>query len=355
MRRCPGPRHAAHRYGHRVRLRRRLFWWFGITILLTGFAVGVAMSAFGPGVGSAPGHGSRLLFALIAAVAALWAGSALIARRLTRPLDELSRVTREIGAGHLGARARLGWHPTGEIAALADSINEMASRLETSLREERELLAAVSHELRSPLSRLRVLVELAKGKDGAERRLDEIEQELIALDVLIGKLLASSRLEFGALEPVPLSAIAICQRALEMAGLTESLLDAPQDATVRADPTLIGRALGNLLENAAGHGNGVEKLLVCLHAGENENEKVRLEVLDRGPGFPPTDLSRAFQAFYRGGAGNQSSLGLGLALASRIARAHGGRAFAENRAIGGARVVLELPLAENGESPLSQA
>jgi len=284
------------------------------------------------------------LVGLVSAALMLWGASAVIARRLTRPLAELERVTRAIGAGDLAARVRLGRHQPGEVGALADSVNDMASRIERQLKEERELLAAVSHELRSPLARLRVLVELANGEGITSPRLAEIESEIVGIDALIGKLLASSRLEFGTLSRTTLDAASIGRRALEAAGLSaDRLEDQSEGKSVDVDPTLIGRALGNLIENAVRHAGGVERLAITTEA-----ERLSFEVLDRGPGFAPEVMRRAFEAFYSGGAhadaGGGSSLGLGLSLVSRIARAHGGRAYAENRPEGGARAVLELPV-----------
>lgn len=301
-----------------------------------------------------------LLFGLFTGAAILWSAAGVIARRLTRPLDQLVRVTQAIGAGDLAARVRLGRHQAGEVGALADSVNEMAARIERQLREERTLLAAVSHELRSPLARLRMLVELARSGASAER-LDEIDRELVGIDALIGKLLASSRLEFGELRLEPLTAAQLAARALEVAGLAPELLaDASAGAIAEVDPTLIGRALGNLLENAVEHGRGVERLTLSVVNEGARGERVRFEVSDHGPGFEPHVLEHAFEAFYSSrsseAAKESGSLGLGLALVARIARAHGGRAFAENRradhgasAAGtdaGARAVLELPVAE---------
>jgi signal transduction histidine kinase len=291
-----------------------------------------------------------LLLGLIAGAGALWTASAAIAWRLTRPLAELVRVTQAIGAGDLGARVRLGRHQAGEVGALADSVNEMAARIERQLREERALLAAVSHELRSPLARLRVLVELARGAENAAR-LDEIEREIVGIDALIGKLLASSRLEFGELRLETLPARAVALRALEMAGLGAELLeDAADGAAVEVDPTLVGRALGNLLENAVAHAGGVTRVTVRA-VTEGRAPRIRFEVTDRGPGFAREALEHAFEAFYssssraRDSQKGAGSLGLGLTLVARIARAHGGRAYAENPSDGGARAVLELPRA----------
>jgi signal transduction histidine kinase len=202
-------------------------------------------------------------------------------------------------------------------------------------------MAAVSHELRSPLARLRVLVELARSTSTPESRLLEIEREIVGIDALIGKLLASSRLEFGAARPQTLVANAAAGRALEAAGLAPELLfDETNGATVEADPTLLARALGNLLENAAIHAGGAERLTIRAAPGA-----LRFEVTDRGPGFSREDLTRAFEPFTRGSAKDEgsASLGLGLSLVARIARAHGGRAFAENNPAGGATVVVELP------------
>ena len=287
----------------------------------------------------------NLLLGLVAAASVVWAASGLVARRLTRPLAELERVTRAIGAGDLAARVRLSRHQTGEVGALADSVNEMAARIERQLREERALLAAVSHELRSPLARLRMLVELAQTGDAA--RLAQIEAEVVGIDSLLGKLLASSRLEFGAVKMQELSASEVARRALEAAGASDAVLDdASEGAKISVDPTLVGRALGNLLENAVRHGGAIERFSLRLVPGERNQEKLRFEVLDRGPGFAPEVLKRAFEPFYSAAEGNGSgSLGLGLALVARIARAHAGRAFAENRPDGGALSVLELPAA----------
>ena len=297
-----------------------------------------------------------MLLALLTCAGMLWAGAGAIARRLTRPLDQLVRVTRAIGAGDLGARVRLGRHQTGEVGALADSVNEMAARIERQLKEERTLLAAVSHELRSPLARLRLLVELAR-TESSPARLDEIEHELVGLDALIGKLLASSRLEFGELRLETLTAAQVAARALEVGGFSPALLrDDSDGALVEIDPTLIGRALGNMLENAVRHGGGVERLALDVTNATGLGREVRFSVEDAGPGFEPEVLEHAFEAFYAGrsseSAKESGSLGLGLALVARIARAHGGRAYAENRraeasieAGSGARAVLALPVA----------
>jgi len=280
--------------------------------------------------------GLTFVLAIAAACLSLWGASGALARKLTRPLSDLIRVTREIGSGNLVSRVRLGRHHMGEVGVLADAVNDMARRIERQLNDQRELLAAVSHEIRSPLARLRVLTELLRSTADSVT-LDKVEREIAEVDDLIGKLLANSRLDFGTLTLQTLEPCVIVARTLERAGLDPSVLrnDAP-NVHVKGDPTLLDRALCNLLENAQKHGAGVDTVQLSLH-GEN----LRFTVSDRGPGFPKESLGRVFDAFYRGDG--SSSLGLGLSLVERIARAHGGRAWAENRADGGARVHIEIP------------
>jgi two-component system OmpR family sensor kinase len=281
--------------------------------------------------------GITFVLAIAAACLSLWGASGALARKLVRPLSDLIRVTREIGSGNLLSRVRLGRHHMGEVGVLADAVNDMARRIERQLNDQRELLAAVSHEIRSPLARLRVLTELLRTSSADSATLDKVEREIVEVDDLIGKLLASSRLDFGTLSLQTLEPCELVQRAIERAGLEPTVYhnDAPE-AKIKGDPTLLDRAFGNLFENAQKHAGGVESVHICKVDG-----KVRLTVNDRGPGFPVQALGRVFDAFYRGDG--SSSLGLGLALVERIARAHGGRAWAENRPDGGASVHFEIP------------
>jgi signal transduction histidine kinase len=243
----------------------------------------------------------------------------------------LTRVTREIGEGKLESRVRLNHHHKGEVGILAESINDMAKRIERQLKDQRELLAGVSHEIRSPLARLRVLAELLQGGTPTPDLHAKIEREVIEIDELVGKLLASSRLDFGALDLQPLCARDVALRALERANLPLELLDDTSDgAVVQGDATLLARALGNLLENAQHHAGGVARLSLRI-AGE----RVCFEVTDNGPGLSAEVLSHGFDPFFRGSQDGQTSsrgaLGLGLSLVQRIARAHGGDASIGNR------------------------
>jgi signal transduction histidine kinase len=413
----------------RARLRRRLFVWFGVSILLTGLVVGTVMSLMGGLMGRpswhqeterlrtfvgnrfaevwdeparrdalarstakelrfdvelrdasgalllrtgapCPSHselsapverdGVRLGTALAChgrgrphqpwrgplmlglAGATLWLASGWLARRLARPMDTLAKAARELGEGRLDTRVTLGRHATGEMTVLAESFNDMAARIERQMADQRELLAAVSHELRTPLARLRVLVELMRDAGGPERTADQMEREVVELDALVGELLASSRLDFGQVTPRELDGVDLAARALERAGLpAETLAVEVAEAKLVGDATLLGRALANLLDNACKHGQGAEALRLVEREGQ-----LAFCVDDRGPGLLPGEETRIFAPFYRkdrgGKAREAGSLGLGLALVQRIARAHGGDTFAESRPDGGARVGFTL-------------
>lgn len=266
----------------------------------------------------------------------LWLVSGFLARRVGRPLWDLVQVTREIGSGKLSSRARLGRHHFGEVGVLATSINEMASRIEKQLSDQKELLAAVSHEIRTPLTRLRVLTELLRDSGAEERAVSAAEREIREIDDLTGQLLATSRLDFEALERRRLDPAELCNGALDRLGLPAELLTVADDLPeLSGDATLLGRGLLNLLNNAVLHGGGPTRLVVSGHG-----EWVKFSVEDGGSGFANDDLTRVFDSFYQGQGPERTSgsLGLGLALVKRIARAHGGDAFAENLADGGARV-----------------
>ncbi|MDI1484440.1 HAMP domain-containing sensor histidine kinase [Polyangium sp. y55x31] len=286
----------------------------------------------------------RWLAPLVAASVILWALSGTVARRLSRPLEELARVAGEIGRGNYGARARMGRHVHGEAVVLSMAMNEMAARIERQMSDQRELLAAVSHELRTPLARIRLLTELTRDGVNVQKNLDELDREVFEIDALVGDLLAQSRLDFTALAKEQLDPVETGLRALDRAGVgAEALVVEGKPESILADPTLFARALANLLDNAKKHGGGVVALRITALPGV-----VAFEVEDAGRGLEPGEERRIFEPFYRRPdekAREQGSLGLGLALVSRIAEAHGGRARAANREEGGARIGLEVPIA----------
>ena len=310
------------------------------------------------------------------AIGMLWAASGAIAHRLVRPLSELSRVAEDIGKGQLTSRVRLSPRQGMEFMMVGNVMNEMASRIEKQLADQRALLATVSHEIRTPLSRMRLLIEFAREKteatlarlselqaalaksageprrDGAARsdepadvtppksplsEMAQLEREVTEIDALVSDLLASSRIDFTALTRTDLDAIEVAKNALERAGVDASRLEVTGGPLkFSGDATLVARAVSNLLENAKRHAGGVEILRV-----ESRPGMVAFIVEDGGPGFAEGDEQRVFEPFYKRvsvASNGEESVGLGLALVKKIAEAHDGRVFAENREKGGARV-----------------
>jgi len=339
------------RFYYGAHLHRKIFLSFGVVIMVTVLEIAVVNHFFSGALGGRPW---RALLWFGVPVVLLWSASGRLARLISRPLYELTRVAEKIGGGDLSARATMPRGATGEIAMLSMSVNEMASRISGELVRQRELLASVSHELRTPLARMRLVIEIAREGGIRPDTLNEIERETIEIDALVGELLASARLEFQAVSRKPLDAAEVARRALGRAGVSMERLVAPDlGPKLVADPTLVARALANLIGNARKHGGGLDTLTVSERPGF-----VRFEVADRGPGFAPGEESRIFASFYRGryadageggdgaagpeAAAETGSLGLGLALVKRIAEAHGGAVTARNRPGGGAVVTLDL-------------
>lgn len=289
------------------------------------------------------GHVSGGLVCLAAAVLfAVWPLAWMATARIAWPLRDLAHVAGEIHEGRLSSRTQLPGGDT-EVGAVGEALRGVADRVARQLQDQRALMAAVSHELRSPLGRARVLIELAREGTAPATAYDELQAEIDGMDQLVGDLLAAARIDFEALAPVDLDPGALARRAAGTAGLPDADVHVgPDPGSVRADPTLLARALGVLLDNARRYGAAE----VHLHVRGRLN-RVRFEVEDDGPGFPEGTAEQAFQPFWRGPVGPDGARphgeGLGLALVRQIAAAHHGEAGAENRSEGGARVWIELP------------
>lgn len=313
---------------------------FLVLAAAVGAGVGYAVSA---SLGAGGGAG-RLVCVGLAGLAALWPLAWLATARIVWPLRELARAAGELRGGRLAGREALPEAEPGEVGEVAGALRGMADRLARQLQGQRALLAAVSHELRSPLGRARVLVEMAREGSAPPDVHDALQGEIDAMDHLVGDLLAAARIDFEAVSPRELDARDVARRALELAEMPADALVAGEEGAVHADPTLLARALAGLLDNARRYGAATVRLHVRGRA-----ERVRFVVEDDGPGFAPGDAERAFQPFWRGptadGRPAPRGEGLGLALVRQIAEAHQGEAGAENRPEGGARVWIELPRA----------
>jgi two-component system, OmpR family, sensor kinase len=270
-----------------------------------------------------------------------------LSRSISRPLEQLTSVVEAYGRGERSRRSGLG-NMHDEVGRLARSFDEMADRIQAARRAEKELLANVSHELRTPLARIKVALELIDAQDeDVRRRLLTIEEEVDELDRLVADVLTASRLDLASLplRKVPVDVQTLVDKARQrVLALDPSLrIEAQVEPRlmVEADEALLSRALDNLLDNARKYGVGSP---VEMQA-RRENGEVVLAVRDRGPGIPEEDLPRVFDPFFRGeGAPSRApGFGLGLALARRVAEAHGGSARATNSDGGGARIELRLP------------
>lgn len=286
-------------------------------------------------------HGWRFGVVLLLVIGILWGLAGMLARVMLRPLHKLEHMARRIADGDLTARSTLDPERHGELGVLGQIMDEMAGRIDRQLKDQRELLAAVSHELRTPLGHLRLLIEMARGKP-TPKLVDEIEDEVMEVDALVGQLLASSRVDFGTLHTKAVDAEELARRALDRLDLpADALAVEGEPAMIEGDPTLLGRAVANLLTNARQHGGGVKRLIV-----QFDPDQVVFAVEDEGPGFGADEREKVFEPFYRGEHRAGASLGLGLSLVQRIAAAHGGRAWVEDVDGGGARVLFSLSAVE---------
>ncbi len=335
----------------------RRVWWLarGVHRAVWGFLLLAALLGAGAGWMFATAHhlgggGHGMLCVGIAVACALWPLAWVATARIVWPLRALARVAGDLQGGQLSSREKLPEGPE-EVGEVAHALRGMADRVARQLSDQRALMAAVSHELRSPLGRMRVQAELARdageGADpSASLYFDQLQAEIDGMDRLVGDLLAAARIDFEAVTLRELAPADVAARALELAKLPASALSVEGDVEeIRADPTLLARALSLVLDNARRYGGGEQEIRLRIRQRVGW---LRFEVEDRGPGFPEGDAEQAFAPFYRGPPGSAQAQkpageGLGLALVRQIARAHRGDAGASNRRGGGALVWVELP------------
>jgi signal transduction histidine kinase len=259
---------------------------------------------------------------------ALAVGAYPLARQITGRLERLQARVDQLGAGDLAARVRV--EGKDEVADLARSFNRAAERIERLVGSQRAMLAAASHELRSPLARIRMALELVDSGARPELR-GQIEHDIAELDELIDELLLSSRMaasrDLSRREIMDLLALVAEEAARFDAEATGDAV------TVTGDPRLLRRMVRNLLDNAHRHGRGAA--VRANVAATADGARIRVE--DDGPGVPEAERERIFEPFYRPAGmreGTDRGVGLGLALVREIARRHGGDARYEPLARG---------------------
>jgi two-component system OmpR family sensor kinase len=292
-------------------------------------------------------------------LAALGAAAAVLGSSIARPLERVAQTARALGAGDL--RARTGVERRDELGAVARAFDEMAERVEKLVLAQTELLANVAHELRTPLARIRVALDLAEAGDAAVAResLAEIAEDLSELEGLVNDILASARMDLArstATSGTPPLHKGALDVGRVVSGAAERLRHRHPTRTievelepglpeVEGDAGLLRRALDNLLDNARKYSSPatVIRVRAARRAGG-----VAIEVIDSGEGISPEDLARLFTPFFRGDksrARATGGVGLGLSLARRIVEAHGGTLVAESTPRVGTTMTVALPAA----------
>jgi signal transduction histidine kinase len=301
-------------------------------------------SAWLPGFAPAWQNGVTLVILLVLLFIGVAIGAYPVVRRLTRRLEHLQRGVEQFGAGQLSHRVDDAGKD--EVASLARSFNRSAEQVEALLRSHQSLLANASHELRSPLARLKMALSLTETATPEQRELlqREIHTNISELDALIEEVLLASRLDARAQGDTADDQIMdLLGIAAEEAARTGAQLETQGSAPLRVlgDERLLRRALRNLLENARRYGG--EDVLLTL--AEIDGKRIALQVCDRGPGVPQAMRERIFEPFFRlpGHAEVSGGVGLGLSLVKQIAQRHKGSVHCTARSGGGSCFVLELP------------
>jgi len=282
--------------------------------------------------------------------------SLILAAYIAAPLSRIRAGARRVAGGDLDARVgALKFGRSAEMLALASEFDGMAARLKELVEGQRRLIRDVSHEMRSPLARQRVALELARAQvqaGDAKLQLDRIERESERLEEMIAQAIQLSRMETttpSRVEPLALDTLVadiVADAAFEAQARHCSLLI--QQSTplqVKAEADLLGSAIENVVRNAVNYTRADSTIRIRLDRSERE---ARLRVADAGPGVDESDLARIFEPYYRtddARARKSGGSGLGLAIAKRAIERQGGRICAGNVSGGGLEIEIHLPLA----------
>jgi len=296
-----------------------------------------------------------LIFQLILGLAVMLIVSWLLTRMFTRPIRQLQQSATRLGSGHMATRTPEALTSRGdELGELARSFDTMAAQLEGLMESHKQLLRDVSHELRSPLARLNVALELARNEAGdkAEEELSRIGLEAERLNALIGEVLTLARFDQGAIaadmQPLSLSDLLreiIADASFEAEAANKQVqAGALETCQLQGDRLWLGSALDNVVRNAVRHTDkdtAVEIDMRC-HGGQAE-----ISVRDHGPGVPDEAMGSIFEPFFRAESSrsrNSGGYGLGLAIARQVVELHGGGITASSAAGGGLLITISLPI-----------
>lgn len=269
-----------------------------------------------------------------------------LANSISRPLTKLADAARRLGRGDFAARAgRVGG--AKEIRSLGESFDEMADRVERTVRSQREFVANASHQMRTPLTGMKLRLEAA----AADADDPKVKTEIAAADHEVDRLadtvdrmlVMAKQVEEGRASPLDLRVAAdraVVRWQARVANARTTMVAQGPGGNVRADPVDLDQILDNLIDNALAHGTGPIEVETA-----RSGQRVVLSVRDHGPGIPPGDAERVMERFFRGVAPRSAGSGLGLAIARELAERWGGDLQISNVPDGGARVELRLPAA----------
>lgn len=298
-----------------------------------------------------PGRIVRTIVFLCVALIVLAIAARSISALVVRPLEHVAQAAHKFGDGELATRAGDDKHASPEVREVAKAFDTMATRVERMVRDQRDLLAAVSHELRSPLGRARVALELARDQGATQPAIDRVDRSLTEVDSILGDLLAITRAGLSDLHKQPTPLVPFLRQRLTDTDGPKVIVSGDEKLVAGIDPALFGRAVANVIDNARHHA-GPGDIHVTVEA---RGDHTLVSVRDHGGGVPTEILEKVFDPFVRGDtarthqSGHQST-GLGLAIVRRVVEAHGGSATIRNvegaaGKIIGAEVSIELPAA----------
>jgi len=350
-----GPRHDPRREHHReprnLRPARPLTQLVGPDEEIYTLFVAPKRSRYGEWINEQ----TRPLLLLLALIVSAGVSYAL-ARAITRPVHKFRHATVSIAEGHLETRVAesLG-NRRDEIGLLAHDFDSMADKLQRSAKQQIELSRNISHELRSPLARLRVALELARRHAGDLAEFQRIETEAERLDMLIGQILSYSRLESRGLEePAPVNLTNLIQDVVDDVrfecrsdGIDDVNVqfDSSEELVVRGFADALTSAMENVLRNAVHHSPSGGEVAVIL---EQRGDDTTITITDQGSGIPDDELESIFEPFYQTRAAvtenSSHGTGLGLAIAKRAISNNSGSIRASHADGGGLRIEISLPI-----------